>query len=43
MGIVELSPRAVLRIRLDGEVIAELDLPADETVIRDVLSAAVSP
>ena len=42
MGTVELSPRAVLRIRLGGEVIAELDLPADETVIRDVMRAAVS-
>ncbi len=42
MGTVELTPSAVLRIRLGGEVIAELDLPADETVIRDVMRAAVS-
>ena len=42
MGTVELSPSAVLRIRLGGEVVAELDLPADETVLRDVLKVAAS-
>ena len=42
MGTVELSPRSVLRIRVGGEVIAELDLPADEMLIRDVLRAAAS-
>ncbi len=42
MGTVELSPRAVLRFRLGGEVIAELDLPADGTVIRDVMRAAAA-
>ena len=42
MGTVEFSPRAVLRTRLGGEVVAELDLPADEMVIRDVMKAAAS-
>jgi len=42
MGTVELSPRAVLRIRLGGAAVAELDLPADETVVRDVMKAAAS-
>ena len=42
MGTVELNPRAVLRIRLGSEVTAELDLPADRTVIRDVMKAAAS-
>ncbi|HUX12548.1 MAG TPA: hypothetical protein VMW87_05945 [Spirochaetia bacterium] len=42
MGTVEISPRAVLRIRLGGEVIAELDLPAEQSVIREVMRAAAS-
>jgi hypothetical protein len=42
MGTVELSPRAALRIRLGGEMVVELDLPADEAVIRNVLKAAAS-
>lgn len=42
LGTVELNPRAVLRIRLGSDVVAELDLPADETVIRDVMKAAAS-
>lgn len=42
MGTVELSATAVLRIRLGGEVIAELDLPAEESVIRAVMRAAAS-
>ena len=42
LGTMELSKPTVLRIRLGGEVVAELDLPADETVIRDVLRAAVA-
>ena len=42
MGNVELSPRAVLRIRLGGAAVAELDLPADPTVVRDVMKAAAS-
>ena len=42
MGTVELNSRSVLRLRFGGEVVAELDLPADETVIRDVLRAAAS-
>jgi len=42
LGTVELGRKTTLRIRLGGEVVAELDLPADETVIRDVLRAAAS-
>jgi len=42
VGSVELNRTAVLRIRHGGEVVAELDLPADHSVIRDVLRAASS-
>ena len=42
VGSFEVSRATVLRINLGGEVVAELDLPADETVIRDVLRAAAS-
>ncbi|TVQ21318.1 MAG: hypothetical protein EA382_13765 [Spirochaetaceae bacterium] len=42
LGTMELSRPTVLRIHLGGEVVAELDLPADETVIRNVLRAAAS-
>ncbi len=42
MGTVEMSRMTVLRIRFGRDVVAELDLPADEAVIRDVLSAAAS-
>lgn len=42
MGTVELGRTSTLRIRLGGEVVAELDLPADQAVIRDVLKAAAS-
>jgi len=42
VGTVELSRKSMLRIHLGGEVVAELDLPVDETVIRDVLRAARS-
>lgn len=42
LGTMELSKPTVLRIRLGDEVVAELDLPADQAVIRDVLRAAVA-
>lgn len=42
LGTVELGQTSTLRIRLGGEAVAELDLPADQAVIRDVLSAAAS-
>lgn len=42
MGTMELGRKTTLRIRLGSEVVAELDLPADETVIRDVLRAVVA-
>jgi hypothetical protein len=42
LGTVELGRQTVLRIRLGSEVVAELELPADQAVIRDVLSAAAS-
>ena len=42
LGTMELSKPTVLRIHLGDEVVAELDLPADETVIRDVLRAAAA-
>jgi hypothetical protein len=40
LDTMELNRPTVLRIHLGGEVVAELDLPADETVIRNVLRAA---
>jgi len=42
LSTIELSKPTVLRIRLGSDVVAELDLPADEAVIRDVLRAAAS-
>jgi hypothetical protein len=42
VGTVEVKRQNVLRICFNGEVVAELDLPADQEVIRDVLSAAAS-
>jgi hypothetical protein len=42
IGGVELRLPTVLRIRLGGEVVAELDLPADEAVIRDLLRVLIS-
>jgi DNA-binding transcriptional regulator LsrR (DeoR family) len=42
LGTMELWRTTVLRIRLGGDVVAELDLPTDETVLRDVLRAAAS-
>jgi len=42
LGTMELSKPTVLRIRLGSDVVAELDLPADETVLRDVLKVAAS-
>ena len=42
MGTVELGRKSTLRIHLGEEVVAELDLPADQAVIRDVLRAAAS-
>ena len=42
LGTMGLSRTTVLRIRLGGDVVAELDLPADETVLRDVLRAAAA-
>ena len=42
VGSIELTRTTVLRIRLGAEVVAELDLPADDRVIGDVLRAAAS-
>lgn len=42
VGEVEVSGTTVLRIRLGATVVAELDLPAEQTVIREVLRAAAS-
>ena len=42
VGDVEVSRTTVLRIRLGATVVAELDLPAEQTVIREVLRAAAS-
>jgi transposase-like protein len=42
VGTVELERSTMLRIRLGGSVVVELDLPAEQAVIRDVLQAAVS-
>ena len=42
VGTVEIDRPAVLRIRLGGDVVAEIDLPAQVSVIRDVLQAAAS-
>jgi transposase-like protein len=42
VGDVEVSRTTVLRIRVGATVVAELELRAEETVIRDVLKAAAS-
>ena len=42
VGTISMSPQSVLRLRLGDDLVAELDLPSDEAVIRQVLRAARS-
>ncbi len=42
VGSVEFNRTTMVGIRLGGDVVVEFDLPADETVIGDVLRAAAS-
>ena len=42
IGTISMSPQSVLRLRLGDDLVAELDLPSDEAVIRQVLRAARS-
>lgn len=42
VGTISMGTQSVLRLRLGEELVAELDLPSDEAVIRQVLRAARS-
>ena len=42
VGTISMGTQSVLRLRIGEEVVAELDLPSDDEVIRQVLRAARS-
>lgn len=42
VGAVSVGRQSVLRVRIGEQLVAELDLPCDEAVIRHVLRAAQS-